>query len=153
MPETFEAPSQPLVDGRQAAFARLVASIVDALNEAVDHRTGDGSTRKEISEKIGCDRSALTRTLRGEGRNLTLKTISDILWACDYEPEEFLAEPIEEILKARAHAHNSMSRSIGTSIIQTPQYVIERNMIISEDFGEQVCRPVSIKSAKTVFSQ
>lgn len=95
--ETFEAPSRPLVDERQAAFSRLVARIIDSLNEAVEFRAGHGISKREIADKIGIDRSSLSRALNGASPNLTLRTISDILWACQFEPKDFEVQPIEEI--------------------------------------------------------
>ncbi|WP_374284850.1 helix-turn-helix domain-containing protein [Novosphingobium sp.] len=97
MLETFERPSQPLVSQRQAAFGRLVASVVSTLNFAIEARKSEGQTSKEIAEKIGCHKSALSRVLNGTTRNITLKTISDILWATDFEPIPFSAERLEDI--------------------------------------------------------
>jgi transcriptional regulator with XRE-family HTH domain len=95
--ETFEAPSRPLVDERQAAFSRLVARIIDSLNEAVEFRACQGISKREIADKIGIDRSSLSRALNGASPNLTLRTISEILWACHFEPKDFEVQPIEGI--------------------------------------------------------
>src|ERR1043166_130601 len=97
MQEIFEQPSQPLVNQREAAFARLVARVIDTLNFAVDTRRASGQSSADIAAKIGCHRTALSRTLNGTTRNLTLRTISDILWATDFEPRDFAADPLEHI--------------------------------------------------------
>lgn len=94
---TFEQPSLPLVDERGAAFARLTARIVDALNDAVDRRQSEGVSRVDLAHKLGWHKSALSRLLNGTTRNMTVKSISDILWATDFEPKEFEAEPLEEV--------------------------------------------------------
>jgi hypothetical protein len=89
--------SQQLVSSKGAAFARLASRVLEALNEAVDYRRDQGQTLTGISEKIGCHRSALTRALNGTSANLTLRSISDILWAVDFDPKDFSADPVESI--------------------------------------------------------
>ena len=88
--------SQPLVDDRSAAFSRLVGSMVLALNKAVDRRKREGVTASQI-DIIGCDKGALSRVLNGTTRNITLRTISDILWATSHDPEPFSVDAIEDI--------------------------------------------------------
>lgn len=88
---------KPLVETRGANYARLASRVLEALNEAVGRRVGEGATKTDIALKIGCHRSQLTRVLNGATPNLTLRTISDILWATDYEPEDFRADPLEVI--------------------------------------------------------
>ena len=88
---------KPLVDGRKAAFSRLVSRVLETLDAAVSTRRAEGKTMSEIADRIGCDRSSLSRTLNGTTSNLTLRTISDILWATDFDPQDFRADPIEKI--------------------------------------------------------
>ncbi len=87
----------PLVDSRKAAFARLASRVLEALDEAVSTRVAEGKTKREIADRIGCDRSSLSRVLNGTTSNITLRTISDILWATDFDPQDFRADPIEKI--------------------------------------------------------
>ena len=89
--------SQPLVDNRGAAFARLASRVLETLNEAVEHRKNEGQTLTQLADRLGCHRSVLTRVLNGTSSNLTLRTVSDILWAADYDPQDFKADPIESI--------------------------------------------------------
>jgi DNA-binding phage protein len=90
--------SSPLpVSQRSAAFARLASRVLEALNNAVDIRRAEGQTLSSIAAKIGRDRSALTRALNGTSSNLTIRTISDILWATNFDPRDFEADPIESI--------------------------------------------------------
>lgn len=88
---------KPLVDGRKAAFARLASRVLETLNEAVSTRRDEGQTVSAIADRIGCNRSSITRALNGTSANLTLRTISDILWATDFDPQDFSADPIEKI--------------------------------------------------------
>lgn len=87
----------PLVDSRKAAFARLASRVLEALNDAVSTRKDEGQTLTVIADRIGCNRSSLTRTLNGSSANMTLRTISDILWATNFDPQDFTADPIEKI--------------------------------------------------------
>lgn len=154
MLETFGAPSRPLVDARQAAFARLVARVIDALNHAVDKRTVEGATRKEIAEKIGCDKSSLSRALNGTSRNLTLKTVSDILWACDFEPEEFSATPLEEIPSARQMAEQIWRRPTAIREDRSAIFVQEMEIAIASPCPGARSDGVILDSGKPmVFAQ
>lgn len=85
------------VDPREAQYARLVFGVLGTLREAVDRRVSEGLTKSAIANRIGKDKSSLSRTLNGRTKNLTLKTVSDILWAVDYEPVEFDADPLEAL--------------------------------------------------------
>lgn len=85
------------VDPREAQYARLVFRVLATLRTAVDRRVEEGLTKSAIASRIGKDKSALSRVLNGRTRNLTLKTVSDILWATDFEPTQFDADPIEEL--------------------------------------------------------
>jgi transcriptional regulator with XRE-family HTH domain len=87
----------PLVDSRGAAYARLASRVLEALNEAVQRRLGDGVTRSDIADRLGCHRSQLSRVLNGTVPNLTLRTIADILWATDHEADDFRADPVEVV--------------------------------------------------------
>jgi len=87
----------PLVDSRGAAYARLASRVLETLSEAVERRNSEGTTRSEIANRIGCHRSQLSRVLNGAVSNLTLRTISDILWATDYEAQDFMADPVERL--------------------------------------------------------
>ena len=87
----------PLVDSRKAAFARLASRVLETLNEAVATRKDEGQTLTAIADRIGCNRSSVTRLLNGSSANMTLRTISDILWATNFDPQDFSADPIEKI--------------------------------------------------------
>lgn len=153
MLETFEAPSRPLVDKRQAAFARLVARVVDSLNEAVTHRVSNGATKSALAAKIGCDKSSLSRALRASDQNLTLKTISDIFWACDYEPEDFDASPIEEILSSKRSAVNTWYRpKVRQKTSVVPAFKEMEVRIVDNDLPE-ASHDVALERWTMAFSQ
>ena len=85
------------VDPREKQYARLAFRVLSTLRCAVDRRTSEGLTKSAIADRVGMDKSALSRVLNGRVRNLTLRTISDILWATDFEPVEFDADPLEDL--------------------------------------------------------
>lgn len=82
---------------REAQYGRLVMNVLNALNQAVARRQSEGETRTYLAEKIGCDRSQISRTLNGNVKNITIRTISDILWAARHEPEDFSVDAFEDI--------------------------------------------------------
>lgn len=82
---------------REAQYARFALSILGALNDAVGRRTAGGETKASLASKIGCNRSQLSRVLNGNVGNITIRTISDILWATRHEPLEFAADSYEDI--------------------------------------------------------
>jgi hypothetical protein len=89
--------SPPLTSQRSAAFARLASRVLEALNEAVDYRRDQGQTLTQIADRLECHRSVLTRVLNGTSSNLTLRTISDLLWATNFDPQDFKVDPVEKI--------------------------------------------------------
>lgn len=116
--------SQPLVDDRSAAFSRLAARVLSTLNDAVDHRKDEGETLTSIADRIGCNRSLLSRTLNGNSRNLTLRTIADILWATDFEPRDFAADPIESICQnwVRARDNSDDYDFVGVTVLPIREF-------------------------------
>lgn len=150
MPETFEAPSRHLVDDRQAAFARLVARVIDSLNLAVGTRVEQGITKTEIAAKIGCNRSSLSRALNGEGRNLTLRTISDVLWACDYEPEEFSASPLEDIYAAKGRIEHFWRRPASRRPNQSPLLIEEIDFSSAEPSSSNTQTRLLVSTRKSM---
>jgi len=123
---------QLATDPRDDQYGRLSAAVLGALREAVRYRLDRGETKASIAERIGCDRSQLSRALNGRVGNLTLRTISDILWAVEHEPEDFKAHPYEEIssnyvcrapatIKANAAPANVTASAMpaGTVVVRT----------------------------------
>lgn len=91
-------------DPRQAQYARFALSVLSTLREAARRRSEEGLLRKEIADRIEMHPSTLARLLNGRVRNITIKTISDVLWATEYEPE-FFADAIEDLCPNRRPAH------------------------------------------------
>jgi transcriptional regulator with XRE-family HTH domain len=106
------------VDPREAQYARLVFRVLATLRNAVDRRVDEGLTKSAIAERMGKDKSALSRILNGRTRNITLKTVSDILWAVDHEPIEFDADPLELLSPNHVPDHLCGTAIAGTAHVR-----------------------------------
>lgn len=82
---------------REAQYGRFASNILRVLREAVDRRVDEGETKASLAHKLGWNRSQLSRLLNGNVGNITIKSISDILWAARFEPEDFEAMAHEDI--------------------------------------------------------
>ena len=112
--------SPRLIDSRRAAYARLASRVLETLNEAVQCRISEGSNRSEIATRLGCHRSQL-RILNGTLPNLTLRTISDVLWATDHDPIDFSADPIEKLSEnCPTHQHHDVASHNFSRVILQP---------------------------------
>lgn len=89
---------QPIDDRmREAQYGRFASNILRVLREAVDRRVAEGETKASLAGKLGWNRSQLSRLLNGNVGNITIKSISDILWAARFEPEDLEAMAHEDI--------------------------------------------------------
>lgn len=66
---------------------RLLLACQEALAEAMEK---SGMTRTQLAEKLGINKSAVTRAL-SSGQNLTLASLAGFLWAMDSRIEPQLA--------------------------------------------------------------
>jgi Helix-turn-helix domain len=123
------------VDPREAQYARLTLGVLATLRQAVERRVKEGLSQVEIANKSGRDKSALSRILNGRTRNLTLKTVSDILWACEFEPIEFDADPIEELIP------NHVPEHLTTATARVP---VQR---LSASFGKPSVVPMHVMNS------
>lgn len=85
------------VDECELQYGRLASDVLVTLQEAVELRCKHGETKSGLAAAIGKNRSQLSRILNGSIKNLTLKTISDILWATRHRPNDFQAQPYEKL--------------------------------------------------------
>lgn len=85
------------VSQKDAQYGRFVSALLRTLKGAVGDRVEAGCTQRQIAERLEWHPSQLSRVLNGRVSNLTARTISDILWACAYEPVEFDAHPVEAV--------------------------------------------------------
>ncbi|MGO4133235.1 helix-turn-helix domain-containing protein [Rhizobium brockwellii] len=75
------------INPREAASTILISRTARELRNALGLRkASDGLTQAEVAEKLETDKATLTKCLSGF-RNMTLKTLSDIVWAIGAEIE------------------------------------------------------------------
>jgi transcriptional regulator with XRE-family HTH domain len=103
------------VEPRDAQYGRFASSVLRVLKSAVGERLHGGQSQREIADRLGWHASQLSRVLNGRVSNITIKTVSDVLWACDYEPCEFEASPSESLcsnFEKVCDAHHASALSV-----------------------------------------
>jgi hypothetical protein len=66
---------------------------------------------------------------------LTLRTISDVLWATDHEPKDFEADPIEE-LSQNCPSFAALDREYKSLWTTTHSYTVHHVGIPTEEWGQ-----------------
>jgi hypothetical protein len=92
-------------DPRDAQYARLASNILRVLKLAVGTRVANGATQAQISDRLGWKKGQLSRIVNGRVSNITIRTFSDVLWACDFEPSEITADPLELLVSGAEEAY------------------------------------------------
>ncbi len=77
-------------DQREYAREKCVEVIGSAVERAMDHA---GLNRAALADKMGKTKGQLSRILSG-AHNMTLRTLGDVLWACDVEVEDLTLKPL-----------------------------------------------------------
>ncbi len=62
---------------------RLVLWVAEALAQAM---ADSGLSKADLAEKLGTSRAHITQVLSGS-RNMTLRTVADLAWACNHRAE------------------------------------------------------------------
>lgn len=83
------------VDPREAAYGRLVSGVLGVLRRAVATRVAADISKAEIALDAHLSAGHLSRILNGNVRNITLRTVSDLLWATKHDPRDFEADAFE----------------------------------------------------------
>jgi antitoxin component HigA of HigAB toxin-antitoxin module len=97
----------------QRDYARERGAIV--LTEAIgDAMEAANLNRSELAERLGRHKSYITRALSAR-QNITIKTLSDLLWACGMEIESLQLAPVGEALLPRAEAESFMVETLTRS--------------------------------------
>lgn len=65
---------------RRQIFLALIGKVESQLRDLYAHRSEEGYTQAAAAERLGIDRSAITRRLNGR-TNMTLETVADMVWA------------------------------------------------------------------------
>jgi len=105
-------------ESEQRDYARERGAIV--LTEAIgDAMEAANLNRSALAERLGRHKSYVTRALSAR-QNITIKTLSDLLWACGMEIESLQLAPVGEALLPRAEVESflveTLTRSPQTSL-------------------------------------
>ena len=73
---------------------RLALWVSEALAQAMAE---SGLSKADLAERLGTSRAHITQVLSGS-RNMTLRTVADLAWACN-QRAEFQMDPLEAVPK------------------------------------------------------
>lgn len=137
---------------REAAYGRLVANVLGTLRRAVDRRVKEGHEKGEIASRAELSASHLSRILNGNVSNVTLRTVSDLLWATDFDPQDFTADALEDISsnKPPALAFPMKDARTGSNVLAISTGGIVYNLTPSSKpapVSVSVPRPVAVANA------
>ena len=91
------------ISAKDRATGRFKGRVNRALVKAVVKAKGDRKlTQSQIADKMGVDKSTLSRIMNGQG-NLTLKTIGDISWVLGLRPDLTFSEVQQESMDRANH--------------------------------------------------
>lgn len=123
------------IDPREAAYGRLVANVLGTLRRAVGRRVSEGEKKADIAGGANLSSSHLSRILNGNVSNVTLRTVSDILWATRHDPVDFSADALEDLIgnggpvavasSSKPTKSSPVVTSTGATIVLTPKSVIQ----------------------------
>lgn len=104
--QEWETRQQKDAESRRAyEYERLTVAILDEIYEAMER---SGLTKADVARILGTSRANVTQIFAGS-RNLTVKTLSDLAWACDarlcvkWQPMRsgnFVSSPIKLVRRA-----------------------------------------------------
>lgn len=87
-------------DQRDYAREQCAVVLTEAMGEAMERAN---LTRVAVAERLGHHKSFVTRALSAR-QNITLKTLSDLLWACGFEVVGLDVAPLGESLLSHSEA-------------------------------------------------
>lgn len=85
------------IDPKDRFYGRFASNVLGALKEAIQRRNEEGLSNQAIADKLGIHKSSLSRVLNGRVKNITLRTASDIFYACDAEPRQLQLDFMEDV--------------------------------------------------------
>ena len=135
------------IDPKKRAAGRFIGQVRDVLIQAVLSAEKDGVNRAEIARRINCNRSRITRQLRGTS-DLTLRSIAEIAWAIGMKPEILLSkveielpETNEKVGKFQAFPNRLQDTDIVTVVSQdtAKNGVVSSGVVGTKDQEAVVC--------------
>lgn len=86
MPTDYDNQTQDPAFNQLVRQEEFILEVTEALSKAL---TDSGMTQSKLAEKLGCTRGFVSQVFAG-GRNLTLRTVSDIALALGVKPKLLL---------------------------------------------------------------
>ena len=77
-------------DQREYAQERCIVAITEAIGEAMERA---GVNRTQLAERLGVTKGHVSNLLSG-AHNMTLRSLGDLLWACDLEVVDLKLAPL-----------------------------------------------------------
>lgn len=116
-------------DQRDYARDRCIVVVTEAIGEAIER---SGLTRTQIASKLGVTKGYVSQVLSGP-QNITLKTLGDLMWACDVE------------------LHDLETSALGV-VMTTPESAVEwaRDSVLKEKKGTE-SRPKVLPSGVSIL--
>lgn len=130
------------IDPREAAYGRLVSGVLGVLRRAVQSRVDQGAKRMDIAAAADLSAGHLSRILNGNVRNLTLRTVSDLLWATKHDPRDFEADRFEDLSGNGSHQEID---SVEMSKPVSPAKIVSGGTYIK--LTPEVPRPISSENS------
>ena len=78
---------------REYAQERAIVAVTEAVERAIEQA---GISRTEIAKRLGASKGHITQVLSGT-RNMTLRTLGDLLWAAGFELHDLELAPLEHV--------------------------------------------------------
>lgn len=128
---------------REYAQQRVIVVITEAIAEAMER---SGLTRADIATKLERTKGHISQVLSGR-RNMTLRTLGDLLWACNLELESLGLVPLGQLFCSQEAAREWLAPGCALSMSE-PQDELE--WTLSDDaMHEKASSPASFYEAPT----
>lgn len=83
------------IDEKDLAAAKFIGDTRNGLVQAIIDASKDGRIKRhsDLARKLNMDKGSLSKVLNGKG-NITLRTLGEIAWALDLEPQVIYARSV-----------------------------------------------------------
>jgi transcriptional regulator with XRE-family HTH domain len=105
-------------DQREYAQERCIVAVTEALGAAMEQAN---LNRTQLAKKLGVSKSHISQVFAG--RNLTLRTIGEVLWACGLEVNDLEVAPIGVSFLPAEQACEWGEQLVKSSPMTTESYV------------------------------
>lgn len=117
-------------DQRQYAQERCIVAVTEALGAAMEKAN---VSRAELAQRLGVTKGHISQLFGG--RNLTLRSIADVLWACKLEVQDLQLAPLGVMMVPLDQAAEWKRAQVPAS--SDAKASIEVNLDIASDYSPQ----------------